>query len=87
MSQKSLAMELQQVITERTEYSTVDSAYEAVDSMDSSSEAESMSRWWEIVNTSYDGKYLYSPIFCNHSRFLYRFLHVLLFTLQKNWMS
>ncbi|EFN78403.1 uncharacterized protein LOC105188750 [Harpegnathos saltator] len=51
---KSLACELQQLIAERTEYCTVDTAYEAVDSMEASGDSESLDRWWETVNTSYD---------------------------------
>ncbi|XP_014468497.1 PREDICTED: uncharacterized protein LOC106741228 [Dinoponera quadriceps] len=51
---KSLAYELQQLIAERTEYCTVDTAYEAVDSMEASGDSESLDRWRETVNTSYD---------------------------------
>lgn len=53
--QRSLARELQQLIAEKTEYCTVDTAYEAVDSMEASGDSESLDRWWETVNTSYDG--------------------------------
>ncbi|KAK9293944.1 hypothetical protein QLX08_011280 [Tetragonisca angustula] len=51
---KSLAAELQQLITERTEYSCVDSAYEAVDSMESTNDSALFSHWWEIVKSSYE---------------------------------
>ncbi|XP_011865105.1 PREDICTED: uncharacterized protein LOC105560531 isoform X2 [Vollenhovia emeryi] len=51
---KSLACELQQLIAERTEYCTVDTAYEAVDSMEASGDSELLDCWWETINTSYD---------------------------------
>ncbi|EZA47879.1 uncharacterized protein LOC105286068 [Ooceraea biroi] len=51
---KSLACELQQLIAERTEYCTVDTAYEAVDSMEASGDSELMDCWWETVKISYD---------------------------------
>ncbi|XP_018341852.1 PREDICTED: uncharacterized protein LOC108748296 [Trachymyrmex septentrionalis] len=51
---KSLACELQQLITERTEYFTVDTAYEAVDSIEASGDSELLDCWWETINTSYD---------------------------------
>lgn len=51
---KSLAAELQQLITERTEYSCVDSAYEAVDSMESANDSALLTHWWETVKSSYE---------------------------------
>lgn len=54
--QKSLAVRLQQLVDERTEYSCVDTAYEAVDSMDSSNDTTLLSHWWEIVKASDEGK-------------------------------
>ncbi|XP_043579098.1 uncharacterized protein LOC122566214 [Bombus pyrosoma] len=51
---KSLASELQQLITERTEYSCVDSAYEAVDSMESANDSALLTHWWETVKSSYE---------------------------------
>ncbi|XP_018403683.1 PREDICTED: uncharacterized protein LOC108780463 [Cyphomyrmex costatus] len=51
---KSLACKLQQLIAERTEYCTVDTAYEAVDSMEASGDSELLDCWWETINTSYD---------------------------------
>ncbi|XP_018315690.1 uncharacterized protein [Mycetomoellerius zeteki] len=51
---KSLTCELQQLIAERTEYCTVDTAYEAVDSMEASGDSELLDCWWETINTSYD---------------------------------
>ncbi|KAH0946146.1 hypothetical protein HN011_001262 [Eciton burchellii] len=51
---KSLTCELQQLIAERTEYCTVDTAYEAVDSMEANGESELMDCWWETVKISYD---------------------------------
>ncbi|XP_024220719.1 uncharacterized protein LOC100740454 [Bombus impatiens] len=51
---KSLATELQQLITERTEYSCVDSAYEAVDSMESANDSALLTHWWETVKSSYE---------------------------------
>jgi len=55
--QKSLASELQKLIKERTEYCTVDTAYEAVDSTETSNYSELLDCWWESVNTSYDGDF------------------------------
>ncbi|XP_034183059.2 uncharacterized protein LOC117605635 isoform X1 [Osmia lignaria lignaria] len=51
---KSLLTELQQLITERTEYSSVDTAYEAVDSMEGTGNSALLSHWWEIVKNSYE---------------------------------
>ncbi|XP_050445483.1 uncharacterized protein LOC126848556 [Cataglyphis hispanica] len=51
---KSLACELQQLIAEKTEYCIVDTAYEAVDSMETSGNSELLDCWWETINTSYD---------------------------------
>jgi len=42
---------------ERTEYFTVDTAYEAVDSIEASGDSELLDCWWETINTSYDGSY------------------------------
>ncbi|XP_017759617.1 PREDICTED: uncharacterized protein LOC108550382 [Eufriesea mexicana] len=49
---KSLAGKVQQLLTERTEYSSVDTAYEAVDSMDSTNDSALLSHWWEIIKSS-----------------------------------
>ncbi|CAL7935115.1 unnamed protein product [Xylocopa violacea] len=50
---KSLATELQQLITERTVYSCVDSAYEAVDSMEGgTNDSALLNHWWETVKSS-----------------------------------
>ncbi|XP_014603463.1 PREDICTED: uncharacterized protein LOC106786510 [Polistes canadensis] len=51
---KNLAYELQQLVAERIYYCSVDTAYEAVDSMEGSGDSELMAHWWNIVNTSYD---------------------------------
>ncbi|XP_011631854.1 uncharacterized protein LOC105423696 isoform X1 [Pogonomyrmex barbatus] len=51
---KNLAYELQQLIAERTEYCTVDTAYEAVDSMEVNGDSELLDCWWETINISYD---------------------------------
>lgn len=51
---KNLAYELQQLVAERIYYCSVDTAYEAVDSMEGSGDSELMEHWWDIVNTSYD---------------------------------
>ncbi|XP_076762870.1 uncharacterized protein LOC143430450 [Xylocopa sonorina] len=51
---KSLATELQQLITERTVYSCVDSAYEAVDSMEGTNDSALLNHWWETVKSSYE---------------------------------
>ncbi|EFN60575.1 hypothetical protein EAG_03746 [Camponotus floridanus] len=51
---KSLACELQQLIAERTEYCMVDTAYEAVDSMETSGRSGLLDCWWETINASYD---------------------------------
>lgn len=52
----SLASELQQLITERIDYCNVDTAYEAVDSIEGNGDSELLTHWWETVNCSYDGK-------------------------------
>lgn len=54
--QKNLTYELQQLVAERIDYCSVDTAYEAVDSMEGSGDSELMAHWWDIVNASYDGK-------------------------------
>lgn len=46
---KNLAAGLKQLIAERTEYSFVDSAYEAVDSMEGSNDSALLNHWLEIV--------------------------------------
>lgn len=51
---KSLADKLQQLVAERTEYCTVDTAYEAVDSMEGSADSELLAHWREIVSAAYD---------------------------------
>lgn len=43
-------------MAERIDYCSVDTAYEAVDSMEGSGDSELMAHWWDIVNASYDGK-------------------------------
>lgn len=79
-----MARELQQLIAERTEYCTVDTAYEAVDPMEASGDSELMDCWWETIKISYDGSYT------SLSSYLYR--HVSLqpnreIVLQTRWMS
>lgn len=51
---KNLAYELQQLVAERIDYCSVDTAYEAVDSMEGSGDSELMAHWRETVNTPYD---------------------------------
>lgn len=51
---KSLSSKLQQLIAERTDYCSVDTAYEAVDSMEGNDDSESMAQWWDAVKSSYD---------------------------------
>lgn len=51
------------MIAERTEYCMVDTAYEAVDSMETSGNSELLDCWWETINTSYDGSYNNNSIF------------------------
>ncbi|KAI4491090.1 hypothetical protein M0802_010400 [Mischocyttarus mexicanus] len=51
---KNLAYELQQLVAERIDYCSVDTAYEAVDSMEGSGDSELMAHWWDIVNAPYD---------------------------------
>lgn len=58
-SQKSLEVDLQQLVAERTDYCSVDTAYEAVDSSEGTGDSELLEHWWETVNTSYDGKDLF----------------------------
>lgn len=41
----------------------MDSAYEAVDSMESTNDSALLTNWWEIVKSSYEGKY-YKKIKC-----------------------
>ncbi|XP_017884151.1 uncharacterized protein LOC108627419 isoform X2 [Ceratina calcarata] len=48
----SLSSGLKQLIAERTEYSCVDSAYEAVDSMDGSNDSALLNHWLEIVKSA-----------------------------------
>ncbi|CAK9807291.1 hypothetical protein ANTPLA_LOCUS5303 [Anthophora plagiata] len=48
---KSLAANLQQLVAERVEYSCVDTAYEAVDSMESTNDSAVLTHWWETVNS------------------------------------
>ncbi|KOC59061.1 hypothetical protein WH47_12654 [Habropoda laboriosa] len=51
---KSLAAKLQHLIAERIEYSSVDTAYEAVDSMESTNDSALLTHWWETVKSSYE---------------------------------
>lgn len=41
----------------------VDTAYEAVDSMETSGNSELLDCWWETINTSYDGSYSNDSVF------------------------
>ncbi|XP_043260518.1 uncharacterized protein LOC122402068 [Colletes gigas] len=50
---KSLAIELQQLVDERIEYCSVDTAYEAVDSIDGNNDT-ALFHWWEIVKAPYE---------------------------------
>lgn len=47
----------------------MDSAYEAVDSMESTNDSALLINWWEIVKSSYEGKY-YKKIKCFKSLIL-----------------
>ncbi|XP_012276298.1 uncharacterized protein LOC105697514 isoform X2 [Orussus abietinus] len=51
---RSLVSELQQLVAERIDYCSVDTAYEAVDSVEGSGDSELLSHWWETVNTPYE---------------------------------
>ncbi|XP_053978448.1 uncharacterized protein LOC128876266 [Hylaeus volcanicus] len=51
---KSIAGELQQLVDERIEYSTVDTAYEAVDSMDGNNDTALLTHWSEITKAPYE---------------------------------
>ena len=42
-------------MSERTEYSSVDTAYEAVDSMEGSNDSALLALWWETVKGTYEG--------------------------------
>lgn len=55
--QISLAEELQQLVAERIDYCSVDTAYEAVDSVEASGDSEMLALWWETVNAPYDGSF------------------------------
>ncbi|XP_046740511.1 uncharacterized protein LOC124407932 isoform X2 [Diprion similis] len=50
----NLARELQQLVAERMDYCSVDTAYEAVESVEGSGDSELLAHWWEIFNTPYD---------------------------------
>lgn len=47
----------------------MDSAYEAVDSMESTNDSALLTNWWEIVKSSYEGK-CYKKIKCFKSLIL-----------------
>ncbi|XP_012147269.1 uncharacterized protein LOC100876919 isoform X2 [Megachile rotundata] len=49
---KSLMIELQQLIAERTEYSSVDTAYEAVDSIEGTNDSALLAHWLETAKNS-----------------------------------
>lgn len=49
-----MAAELQQLVDERIEYSTVDTAYEAVDSMDGNNDTALLTHWSEIAKAPYE---------------------------------
>ncbi|XP_015434637.1 PREDICTED: uncharacterized protein LOC107190356 [Dufourea novaeangliae] len=51
---KSLANELQQLVAERTDYYSVDTAYEAVDSMEGSNDTALIAHWLETVKDCYE---------------------------------
>ncbi|KAK0084158.1 hypothetical protein PV325_007497 [Microctonus aethiopoides] len=52
---KSLVDELQMLVAERIDYFSIDTAYEAVESVvESSGDTELLSHWWEIINAPYD---------------------------------
>ncbi|XP_033322524.2 uncharacterized protein LOC117218336 [Megalopta genalis] len=51
---KSLASELQQLVADRTDYYSVDTAYEAVDSIEGSNDTALIGHWLETVNDSYE---------------------------------
>ncbi|XP_015606328.1 uncharacterized protein LOC107273044 [Cephus cinctus] len=51
---RSVAVELQQLVAERIDYCSVDTAYEAVDSVEGSGDSELLSHWLDTVNTPYD---------------------------------
>ena len=55
--QKNLAFDLCQLVADRTDYCSVDTAYEAVDSVEGSGDSELLAHWWEITNATYDGKF------------------------------
>ncbi|XP_015118262.1 uncharacterized protein LOC107041948 [Diachasma alloeum] len=51
---KNLSEELQQLVAERIDYCTVDTAYEAVDTVEGSGDSELLAHWWETANCPYD---------------------------------
>ncbi|XP_046435732.1 uncharacterized protein LOC124187716 isoform X1 [Neodiprion fabricii] len=54
LKSQNLARELQQLVAERMDYCSVDTAYEAVESVEGSGDSELLAHWWEIFNTPYD---------------------------------
>lgn len=51
---KCLVEELKQLVAERIDYCTVDTAYEAVDTVEGSGDSELLAHWWETANSPYD---------------------------------
>ncbi|XP_051155993.1 uncharacterized protein LOC127278344 [Leptopilina boulardi] len=51
---KNFAHDLRQLVADRTDYCSVDTAYEAVDSVEGSGDSELLAHWWEIMNRSCD---------------------------------
>ncbi|XP_011303584.1 uncharacterized protein [Fopius arisanus] len=51
---KNLADELKQLVAERIDYCTVDTAYEAVDTIEGSGDSELLAHWWETAQSPYD---------------------------------
>ncbi|XP_043462467.1 uncharacterized protein LOC122498679 isoform X3 [Leptopilina heterotoma] len=51
---KNFAQDLRQLVADRTDYCSVDTAYEAVDSVEGSGDSELLAHWLEIMNRSCD---------------------------------
>ncbi|XP_033231162.1 uncharacterized protein LOC117182207 isoform X2 [Belonocnema kinseyi] len=75
INQKNLAFDLGQFVADRTDYCSVDTAYEAVESVEGSGDSDLLAHWWEIINATCDE----SPNVC--SRILIRNARIRLKTL------
>ncbi|XP_012258874.2 uncharacterized protein LOC105687643 [Athalia rosae] len=54
LNSRNLGRELQQLVAERIDYCSVDTAYEAVESIEGSGDSELLDHWWKTFNAPYD---------------------------------